>query len=150
MNADRSLPPGGSTRLLHGELTGRLIKLFFELHGELGGGFLESVYAQSYALLLRDASIAFERELSLVVRFRGEAVGVCKPDFVVERAVVIECKCAARIDSSHRAQLLNYLKASDLEVGLLLNFGPSAQFARLISTNPGPAGRRSPSGVPGS
>ncbi len=135
MKSDPSLPPDGPARLAHRELTGKLLKIFLEVYNELGAGFLESVYAQAYATMRRSSGISFERELPLIVRFRGAPVGVCKPDFVVERSVVIECKCAARLDAAHRAQLVNYLRATDLEVGLLLNFGPSAEFKRVISTN---------------
>ena len=135
MDSDSSLPPDGAPRLAHRELTGELLKIFFEVYNELGAGFLESVYGQAYATMLRRSGIAFERELPLVVRFRGEPVGVCKPDFVIEKAVVLECKCASQLDSAHRAQLLNYLRATDLEVGLLMNFGPVAEFKRVISTN---------------
>lgn len=135
MDSDPFLPPDSPARLRYHELTGRILKIFFEVYNELGAGFLESVYAAAYASLLRRAGINFARELPLVVRFRGEPIGVCKPDFVVDRAVVIECKCAVRLDLTHRAQLLNYLRATDLEVGLLLNFGPIAEFKRVISSN---------------
>ena len=130
------MPPAGTARLLHRELTGKLLKYFFEVYNELGSGFLEAVYVQAYANVLRDARIPFEREIRLTVRFRGETVGICKPDLIVANAVVIECKAVSLLDASHRAQLWNYLRATGLEVGLLLNFGPVPEFKRIVQSRP--------------
>lgn len=134
MMTDRSARGDGAVRLAHGELTGRLLRIFFEVYNELGPGFLESVYAQAYAIALTQDNIRFEREASLSVRFRGQPVGVCRPDFVVAGAVVIECKAASALASSHRAQIMNYMRATGLQVGLLLNFGPVPEFKRVINS----------------
>jgi GxxExxY protein len=136
MESDHSARAHGSSRLAHGELTGKLLRIFFDVYNELGSGFLESVYSQAYAQVMREEGIPFEREAFLTVLFRGKPVGVCKLDFVVAGVVVIECKAVSSLASIHRGQLLHYLRATGLEVGLLLNFGPAPEFKRIISSRP--------------
>jgi GxxExxY protein len=97
-----------------------------------GTAFLESVYREAMILALRSKNVRVEREKTVNVEFRGETVGVFRTDLVVENCVVVELKCARTIDSNHEAQLLNYLKATKFEVGLLLNFGVKPQFRRMI------------------
>ena len=104
-------------------LTGRVIGLFYDVYNELGFGFLESVYQEAMCVALRDASLAFVSQPLLTVRFRGRAVGDFRPDLVVCSSIVVELKAARQLDPAHAAQVLNYLKATGLEVGLLLNFG---------------------------
>ncbi|MDQ6888625.1 MAG: GxxExxY protein [Gemmatimonadota bacterium] len=106
--------------------------VFYEVFNELGGGFLESVYYAAMALGLAQAGVSFKAERRLSVFFRGQAVGVFKADFVIEGVVVAEVKAARSIQSGHEAQLLNYLRATTLEVGLILNFGPTPTFKRLV------------------
>ena len=121
--------------LLHGDLTERIIGAFFQVHCELGAGFLESVYANAMELALRELGLHVEREVSLVVYFRGEAVGLFRADMVVQRAVVLEFKAGQALDPSWEAQLINNLRAISLEVGLSLFFGPKAIVKRKIYTN---------------
>lgn len=131
MNADDSVP-----RVLpHAETTRRVIGAFFRAYNEIGFGFLESVYHEALAITLKDAKVQFVREPALVVRMRERPIGLFRPDFVVEDRVIIEVKVATRIEERHRAQLLNYLRASNLEIGLLLNFGREATFSRMIFSN---------------
>ena len=83
-------------------------------------------------IALRAKSLHVEREKTVTVRFRDEIVGVFRADLIVDSSVIVELKCARVLESSHEAQLLNYLKATDFEVGLLLNFGARPTFRRLV------------------
>ena len=121
--------------LKHGELTQRIIGMFYEVYNELGHGFLESVYEEGMAIALAQAGIRVERQYPLKVLFRGNVVGDFRADLIVERAVILELKAGSGIDGSHEAQLLNYLRATEIEVGLLLNFGPKPQFKRMVFEN---------------
>jgi GxxExxY protein len=101
----------------------------------LGYGFLESVYRVAMTMALREAGIRVETEMQLQARFRGRSIGAFRADLLVEEAVLVELKAARGIDSGHIAQLLNYLRCTALETGLILNFGPRPQIRRLIFTN---------------
>ena len=118
----------------HGDITHSIIAAFFAAHGELGEGFLERVYANALSVVLRAAGHRVQREVPFEIVFRGEVIGRYLADLVVDSKVVVEVKAASGIDATHRRQLLNYLRASGLEVGLLLNFGTSAQFRRVVSS----------------
>jgi GxxExxY protein len=119
----------------HLEITRRIVRVFFEVYGELGYGFLESVYRVAMTMALREAGITVQAEMELQARFRGRSVGAFRADLLVEDAVLVELKAARGIDSAHIAQLLNYLRCTALETGLILNFGPRPQIRRLIFTN---------------
>jgi GxxExxY protein len=134
MDTDRSEWREGSERLIHGKLTERLIRHFYEVCNELGGGFVESVYSGAYDIALRDAGIPFERERGVEIRFRGKVVGVGRPDFIVAGAVVIECKAVKALEEWQLGQVLHYLRATGLHVGLLLNFGPRPTVRRVLLT----------------
>jgi GxxExxY protein len=110
--------------------------VFFEVYNELGPGFLESVYVESLAIALSQAGLSVEREKTLTVRFRGKVVGKFRADLIVGEVVLIEAKACPKLNSLHEAQTLNYLRATSLEVGLLLNFGSRPQFRRLLFDNP--------------
>ena len=118
--------------LKHAELTDIIIGTFYDVFNELGHGFLESVYREAMIVALMKKGLAVEREKSVEVRFRGQPIGVFRTDLVVCDRVIVELKCARTIDSNHEAQLLNYLKASPFEVGLLLNFGTRPHFRRMV------------------
>jgi GxxExxY protein len=143
MNADCEARDAGS-RLLYRNTTARVLGIFFDVYNELGGGFLESVYREALAVGLMQAEIPFYREVPLTVWFRKQPVGVFRPDFVIADAVIVECKAVRALDDIYQAQLINYLRATALEVGLLLNFGPSPAFKRLVLEN-----RRKPAFIPG-
>lgn len=121
--------------LKHRELTERIIGVFFEVYNELGHGFLESVYEEAMALALFQSGLRIERQAPLPVWFRGQRIGDFFADLVVEQSVILELKASSGIDSAHEAQLLHYLRSTEMEVGLLLNFGPKAQFKRMIFEN---------------
>jgi len=107
-------------------LTEKIIGLFYDVYNELGHGFLESVYEQAMLIALRQAGLDVEAQVEIPVRFRGLEVGNYKADLQVDRKVLIELKAARSLEKAHEAQILNYLKATNIEVGLLLNFGEPA------------------------
>jgi GxxExxY protein len=121
-----------TSRLRRGELTDVVIGVFFDVYNELGAGFIESVYAGAMELALRQAGLDARREAPLPVEFRGQQVGFFRPDFIVGGAVILELKVARSLHEGHDAQLLNYLKATGIEIGLLLNFGQTPKVRRLI------------------
>lgn len=120
----------------HGEITAEIIRVFYDVYNELGHGFLESVYEKSLELALNSVGIHALRQIEIPVSFRGHEVGTFTADMLVEKCVLLELKAARSLDSSHTAQLLNYLRATDIEVGLLLNFGLKPEFKRLLFDNP--------------
>ncbi len=121
--------------LKHHELTEKIIGTFYEVYNELGFGFLESVYENALVIALRTKGFQVEQQISVPVWFRGQRVGDFVADLLVENTVILELKAVRTIDEAHKAQLLNYLRATETEVGLLLNFGQSAEFKRLVFDN---------------
>lgn len=130
--------------LKHGELTNRIIGVFYQVYNELGFGFLESVYHRSLELALRSAGLKVCSPVEVPVWFRGHQVGDFEGDIMVDNCVLLELKSARCLDDSHQAQLLNYLRATDIEIGLLLNFGVKPEFKRLIFDNARKAIREKP------
>ncbi|HCX31675.1 MAG TPA: GxxExxY protein [Blastocatellia bacterium] len=128
----------------HGEITQKIIGVFYEVYNELGHGFLESVYEKSLEVALNSMNLKVCRQIEIPVRFRGHKVGDFSADMLVEDCVLLELKAARSLDSSHTAQLLNYLRATDIEVGLLLNFGLKPEFKRLLFDNPRKTIRENP------
>jgi GxxExxY protein len=124
-------PPG----LKHSELTQKIIGVFYEVYNELGHGFLESTYAEALAVALEECGLSAVREAPLPVWFRGRKVGQHYADFIVGGVALLELKAVRTLESAHEAQLPHYLRATDVEVGLLLNFGPRPQFRRLLFDN---------------
>lgn len=121
--------------LKHRDLTEKLIGIFFEIYNELGHGFLEAVYEQAFSVSLAEHGIFFERQIAVPVWFHGQQIGDFRADLLVDRKVIIELKAGRAIDSSWEKQLLNYLRATEIEVGILFNFGPKAEFRRYIFEN---------------
>ena len=121
--------------LKHKELTERLIGIFFSIYNELGNGFLESVYEQAFSIVLAENNIFFERQIAIPVSFHRIQIGEFRADLLLGRKVLVELKTGRDIDSAWEKQLLNYLRATDVEVGLLFNFGPTAQFRRYVFEN---------------
>lgn len=114
------------------DLTEKVIKGFYEVYNELGAGFLESVYENALAIVLNDYSLRVEQQFPIPVKFRGKIIGDFKADILVNDRVIVELKAVKRIIDAHKSQLINYLKASDIEVGLLLNFGEKPEVKRFI------------------
>ena len=123
--------------LKHRELTEKIIGVFYEVYNELGHGFLESIYEQALAIALVQAGMKVERQVAVSVFFRGRQIGDFRADMRADGKVLLELKAARAIDQAHEKQLLNYLRATDIEVGLLLNFGVKPQFRRLVYENEG-------------
>ena len=132
---ERNGPDDRGFRGLHSEITEKIIGVFFEVYNELGGGFLESVYQQALRIALSQAGLEAIAEVPVPVRFRGEVVGNFRADLVVNDCVLLELKGVSAFDREHEGQILHYLRATSLEVGLLLNFGPRPQFRRFILEN---------------
>ena len=118
--------------LVHGELSERVIGAFFETYNELGYGFLESVYEGAFAVQLEQAGLRVRRQAPIHVHFRGHVVGEFRADLLVEELLLVEIKSAVRLHPIHEAQLINYLKATRVRLGLLVNFGPRPQFKRRV------------------
>jgi GxxExxY protein len=118
--------------LKHNEITEKILKGFYEVYNELGRGFLESVYENALTLLLKEYGLSVKTQEELNVRFHGQLVGVFRADMIVEGKVLLELKAVRSLDAVHEAQLLNYLKATGIEIGLLLNFGNTPEFKRRV------------------
>lgn len=116
----------------HSELTGKILGAFFQLHKELGFGFPEKVYEAALEVLLTEIGLIVERQKDIFVYFHGKVVGEYRADMIVNGLVLIEIKSVEQLTAAHDAQLLNYLKATEMEVGLLVNFGRQAEFRRKI------------------
>src|SRR5262245_1640082 len=118
--------------MLHEELTGKILEASFEVINELGAGFLEGVYEEALLIALRQKGIGVAQQVPLKVRFRGAIVGDFYADILVEEKVIIELKAVKALAPEHQAQLINYLKATGIEVGLLINSGrPKLEYRRL-------------------
>src|SRR3954466_12509439 len=124
--ADGFEGPSGSPRpdLLHGAVTRAVVGAFYAVYNELRYGFLESVYRDALVLELRSRGLRAEIEAPIAVRYKQSEVGHFRADILVEGRVVVELKACASVGGTERQQLLNYLRGTGLEVGLLLHFGP--------------------------
>ncbi|HEU5154643.1 MAG TPA: GxxExxY protein, partial [Gemmatimonadales bacterium] len=119
----------------HQILTEKIIGACYKVYAELGYGFLESVYENAVALVLRREGILTERQLPISVWFQGQRVGWFRADILIERHVILELKAVRAIEAAHEAQLLNALRATSIEIGLLFNFGPRPQLKRMAFSN---------------
>lgn len=115
-------------------LTGQVIGVFYAVYNELGPGFLESVYSAAMRLALEESGLRVQAEVPLPVRFRGQTVGEFRADLLIEGRLLVEVKAATAIIAAHHAQVINYLRASGLHLGLIMNFGPKPMFKRLAHT----------------
>jgi GxxExxY protein len=121
--------------LLHEELTNSIIKIFYEVYNELGYGFLEKVYQNSMYLELKNKGYKVEAQKKISVYYKGTEVGEYYADLIVEDLIILELKAADFIVKDFENQILNYLRGTDCEVGLLLNFGKKPEFKRKIFEN---------------
>lgn len=140
MNSDHSSQSEGALRrpkLLEKELTHEIIGAFYEVYNALGYGFLERIYKRALEIALRRRGLIVEREFSIAVFFQGEEIGHHRLDMFVERRVVVEVKSTRKWTLGDTRQLLSGVNAANLQVGLLLHFGPKADFKRVL-------GRRRP------
>lgn len=120
--------------LLKSELSDRVLGAFYDVYNALGHGFLESVYENAMFLTLEESGMSVARQYPIDIHFKGHRIGEFRADLVVERSLIVEIKAHSSLQPAHEAQLLNYLKATRIPVGLLLNFGPRPQFRRRIFT----------------
>ena len=128
-----------NNNLKYGTITDKIIGAAFEVHTFLGNGFQEVIYQRALAVELARAGLTFAREIERNIFYKEvpKPIGTRRADFVVEGKVLVELKAISELEEVHIAQLLNYLKAYRLEVGLLLNFGSkSLTFKRLILSQP--------------
>jgi GxxExxY protein len=121
--------------LLHSEITGEILKAFYKVYNELSYGFLEKVYENALKMELESQGFEVKQQFPINVYYNGKVAGEYFADLVVENKVIIEIKTASTIDKAHEAQLLNYLKATEIEVGLVLNFGQKPEKVRKVFTN---------------
>jgi len=116
-------------QLLHKELTGKILAACFQVSNELGCGFIESVYKNALLIVFDEKGIHAVSEYPLSVTFHGQTVGSFYADLFVEDRVIVELKAVAALSDVHKAQLINYLKATGIDIGLLVNFGnPKLEF----------------------
>ena len=123
------------TNLKYGDITDKIIRASFEVHTFLGNGFQEVIYQRALAYEFALAGLSFQREIGQKIFYKGkvDAIGTRRADFVVEQKVLVELKAISQLEDVHLAQILNYLRAYKIEVGLLINFGSkSLTFKRLI------------------
>lgn len=121
--------------LLHKDITDAIIKAFYDVYNELGYGFLEKVYQNSLFLELRSRGFQVEAQKQIKVHFKGIEVGEYYADLLVNDTVILELKAAEFVVEEFEYQLINYLKGTDKEVGLLLNFGKKPEFRRKVFEN---------------
>lgn len=119
----------------HKELTQQIIKGFYAVYNRLGYGFLEKVYENALAIELRKAGLTTVQQAPIKVYYAGTVVGEYYADLLIEDVVLVELKAVRALAPEHEAQLLNYLKATPCEVGLLLNFGPKPDIKRKVYDN---------------
>ena len=119
--------------LLYKDLSYKIVGLAFEVHRELGFGFLEKVYENSLMILFRENGIRAVQQVPILVPFHGHVVGEYVADIVFEESVILELKAQDRISQIHKAQTLNYLKATSFRLALLINFGKyKLEYERLV------------------
>lgn len=124
-----------SVKMKHDEITGQIIKAFYTVYNTLGYGFLERVYENSMMIELEKMGLPAIKQKAIKVYYEEQIVGDYFADIIVVGKVIVELKAASTLVEAHENQLLNYLKATDIEVGLLLNFGTKPQISRKIFDN---------------
>jgi GxxExxY protein len=125
-----------NTELLHKDITDKILHAFYKMvYPQLGYGFLERVYENSMLIALHDLGVAVRAQAKIDVFFQRQVVGEYFADLLVEEAVIVELKAVPHLLNEHIAQLLNYLRATPFEVGILLNFGPTPGIRRMVFEN---------------
>lgn len=123
------------TKFLHKSLSDSILKIYYEVYNELGYGFLEKVYQNAMYFELKSQGFKVEAQKQIKVYYKSQMVGEYFADIIVEDLITLELKACECLMDEHQAQLLNYLKATKVEIGMLLNFGTEPEFKRLIYTN---------------
>ena len=123
------------SELLHKDLSNKIIKCFYTVYNTLGFGFLEKVYENALMIELSINGLKAEKQKQIKVYYENQTVGEYFADIIVEDSIILELKAAEFVVEEHELQLINYLKATEIEIGLLLNFGKIPEFKRKIFTN---------------
>ena len=123
------------TEILHKELSESILKVYYEVYNELGYGFLEKVYQNAMYLELKAQGFKVEAQKQIQVYYKDELVGDFFADLLINDTIILELKACENLLKAHYVQTLNYLKATNIEIGLLLNFGEKPEIKRLIFTN---------------
>ena len=121
--------------MLHENITKKIIEAYYKVYNSLGYGFLEKVYENALKIELKRTNLRVDQQKNVKVFYNEFEVGDYFTDLIVEDLVIVELKVAESLCEEHEAQLINYLKATNLEVGLLLNFGKKAEFKRKVFSN---------------
>ena len=121
-----------NSNYLHTDITGKILKAYFNVFNQLGYGFLEKVYENAMLIELKSFGLNCEKQNPIKVYYNEQIVGDYYADIIVEDKVIIELKAVENIAPEHEVQLVNYLKATEIEVGLLLNFGSKPQYKRRV------------------
>jgi len=123
---------------IHTEITDKIIKAFYNVYNKLGYGFLEKVYEHALMIELPKLGVTCKNQFPIKVYYDNKCIGEYFADIIVNDIVIIELKATESLCEEHEFQLINYLKATDIEVGLLLNFGKKPEIRRKIFTNSNP------------
>jgi GxxExxY protein len=121
--------------LLHKEITEKLIKCYYKVYNTLGYGFLEKVYENAFALELQQNGLDVKCQFPIKVYYENKIVGEYYADIIVNNLIIIELKASTCLLEEHECQLINYLRATEIELGLLLNFGKEAEYKRKVFMN---------------
>ena len=121
--------------LLHKDITDKIIKAYYNVYNSLGYGFLEKVYENAMLIELRKLGLNVQKQIPIKVFCDEQLVGQYYVDIMVEKTIIVELKATEGLCEEHEFQLINYLKATELEIGLLMNFGKTPLFKRKIFTN---------------
>jgi len=121
--------------MVHQTLTENIIKIFYKVYNQLGYGFLEKVYHNAMLIELKSEGLICESQMQIIVFYNGLQVGEYYSDIIVNNAVILELKASEVLVYENECQLINYLRATEIEVGLLLNFGREPEFRRKFFTN---------------
>jgi GxxExxY protein len=119
----------------HKFITEKILKAYYNVYNSLGFGFLEKVYEKALLIELQELGLTVESQKQISVYYKHKLVGNYFADIIVEEKVILELKAAEFLFSSHSSQLYNYLKSTEIEVGLILNFGEKPEFKRIVFTN---------------
>jgi len=123
-------------KMRYQDLSEKIIGSAYRVHKELGRGFVEKVYKNALAIELGEAGLRCSCEVPLTVLYHGKIVGEYCADLIVEDKIIVEAKAVSKLDPAHEVQLVNYLKATGLNVGLLINFGRSVEVKRRVFDAP--------------
>jgi GxxExxY protein len=118
--------------LIHADISREIIGGFYETYNELGFGFSEPIYVRALDMVLRERGLDVQREFPIIVYFRGTQIGFHRCDMLIERCVIVEAKATELLSPVAKSQLRNYLAATKLELGMLLHFGPRANYYRIL------------------